>query len=105
MVNLFNWTYFNYDFFLGNWYERSVSIGNENNLSDKNIGGQSNPSLDKRTYSLDASSDSKTQSNNVSSGTFSKKRTNLVTTIMLVWLESFEDHAHFPISMSRYSDI
>ncbi|XP_065199453.1 ral GTPase-activating protein subunit beta isoform X2 [Planococcus citri] len=81
---------------VGNWYERSVSIGNESS-SDKTSHTHVNAPLDKRAVSLDASSsDSKAQ--NVSSGTFSKKKTNLVSNVMLVWLESFEDHANFPIS-------
>lgn len=62
-----------------------TSIGNSNVL----------PSDKMRTLSLDSVGPEKTQS---SVGVFSKKKASLVTTVMLVWLESFEDHLNFPLS-------
>lgn len=49
-----------------------------------------------RTVSLDAAGP---ETKPLSSGSvFSKKKSTLVTVVMLVWLESYEDHTNFPIS-------
>lgn len=86
-----------FEYYVENWSERSVSVNNDSSLSDKSFASTGAPlSSDKmRTLSLDGVGPEKYQS---SSGVFSKKKSCLVTTVMLVWLESFEDYLNFPIS-------
>lgn len=72
-------------------------MSSDSSLPDKGVAGAgASLSSDKmRTLSLDGVGSEKSQS---SSGVFSKKKSCLITTVMLVWLESFEDYLNFPTS-------
>lgn len=73
---------------------RGVGVSSDTTMPEKTSGSQQ-PASEKIKTSL---ADGTSSSDNKPSSVFTRKKLNTATVIMLVWLENFEDHSHFPIS-------